>query len=197
MEQAQRRISPDAAVAGAREGEGAEAIGAYLQRQRVLRGISLEELADTTRIPVRSLRRLEAGAFDREPDGFARGFVRTVASALGLPPDETVARMLPEVTDDAQRRGRRRVLARRAVAMLAVLAALGLAMLAWSGARLLPLGWTRDRDELLQRRDAVRALAREHALLGATDSNANLVAPLGVTAEVEPASEPKASRERK
>jgi cytoskeletal protein RodZ len=58
---------------------------------------------------VRSLRRLEAGAFDHEPDGFARGFVRTVASALGLPPDETVARMLPEATDDARSRGRRRV----------------------------------------------------------------------------------------
>ena len=47
----------------------------------------------TTRIPIRSLARLEAGVFDAEPDGFARGFVRTVAIALGLPPDETVARM--------------------------------------------------------------------------------------------------------
>jgi transcriptional regulator with XRE-family HTH domain len=78
---------------------GAERIGAYLARQRQLRGISVEDLAAQMRIPLRSLQRLEAGAFDHDPDGFARGFVRTVAMALGLPPDETIARMLPEADD--------------------------------------------------------------------------------------------------
>jgi transcriptional regulator with XRE-family HTH domain len=159
MEQTQRGVSADAAVAGR---EGAEAIGAYLQRQRTLRGISLDELAEATRIPVRSLRRLEAGAFDREPDGFARGFVRTVASALGLPPDETVARMLPEASGEASRRGRGRAVARRFAAALALAAVIGLAVLAFGGARL-PSGWTRERDAVLHRRDAVRALALEHA----------------------------------
>ena len=77
-------------------------IGRYLAAQRRLRGFSLEELAWLTKIPLRSLERLEAGAFDRSSDGFARGFVRTVAGALGLDPDETVNRLLSEplVSDD-------------------------------------------------------------------------------------------------
>ena len=81
-----------------------EPIGAYLSRQRRLRGISLDELAGITCIPLRSLERLESGAFDETPDGFARGFVRTVARALGLDPDETVSRMLPEATTRSRRR---------------------------------------------------------------------------------------------
>ena len=71
-------------------------IGEYLRRQRILRGMSAEELADQTRIPLRSLERLESGHFDGETDGFVRGFVRTVAVALGLDTDDTVARMLQE-----------------------------------------------------------------------------------------------------
>src|SRR4029453_15130270 len=63
-------------------------IGAYLARQRELRGFTLDDLAAQTRIPRRSLERLESGVFDRAPDGFVRGFVRTVASALALHPAE-------------------------------------------------------------------------------------------------------------
>lgn len=155
MEPTQRRNPEDSRVGG----ERAEAIGAYLARQRRLRGISIDELADITRIPVRSLERLERGAFDHEPDGFARGFVRTVAVALGLPPDETVARMLPEASDDARRSVFRLEVGVRALAAGALLAAIGLGALVFSGSRVLPDGWTRDRDTLLVRRDAVRALA--------------------------------------
>ena len=71
-------------------------IGEYLRRQRVLRGMSAEELAQRTRIPLRSLERLESGQFDGETDGFARGFVRTVAQALGLDADDAITRMLHE-----------------------------------------------------------------------------------------------------
>ena len=71
-------------------------IGAYLTNQRRLRGISRDELCDLTRIPGRSLARLEEGAFDDIDDGFVRGFVRTVAEALGLDADDTVARMRDE-----------------------------------------------------------------------------------------------------
>ena len=71
-------------------------IGEYLRRQRVLRDVSLEELAAMTRIPLRSLQRLERGEFNGETDGFVRGFVRTVAIALGLDVDDAVARMLKE-----------------------------------------------------------------------------------------------------
>ncbi len=71
-------------------------IGEYLRRQRLLRQMSIEELASITRIPLRSLERLESGHFDGETDGFVRGFVRTVANALGLDADDAIARMLQE-----------------------------------------------------------------------------------------------------
>lgn len=71
-------------------------IGAYLAKQRKMRGISPAELCDLTRIPLRSLERLESGTFDSLDDGFVRGFVRTVADALGLDPDDTLARMSHE-----------------------------------------------------------------------------------------------------
>jgi hypothetical protein len=156
MEQAQRGVSEDAALASR---ERAEPIGAYLARQRVLRGITLEELADTTRIPIRSLARLEAGAFDAEPDGFARGFVRTVATALGLPPNETVARMLPEASQDDRHRGRFFVWLRRGFATASVFFFILLAIWTVSGHQFLPSSWSRNREELLHRHDAIRALA--------------------------------------
>ena len=74
--------------------ESVISVGAYLSRQRRLRGLSLDELEAATRIPRRSLARLEAGAFDRLQDAFVRGFVRTVAGAIGVDPGDTLVRML-------------------------------------------------------------------------------------------------------
>lgn len=158
MEPTQRRIPEDAAVASS---ERAEPIGAYLRRQRALREVTLEQLSAATRIPLRSLQRLEAGAFDREPDGFARGFVRTVAIALGLPPDETVARMLPEATDAGRAIHRGRQLLARVAIAGAIVVGIALGFVAWSGVRLVP----ERREAILHRRDAVRALAIEHGLV--------------------------------
>lgn len=76
--------------------DAVESIGAYLAKQRRIRGISAEQLADITRIPLRSIERFEAGHFDADLDGFSRGFVRTVAEALGLDPNETLSRTLRE-----------------------------------------------------------------------------------------------------
>ena len=94
------RVPAAPAVGPSAPGLGREPIGRYIAQQRMLRGIDLDELAARTRIPRRSLERLEAGAFDHNPDGFSRGFVRTVAEAIGLDPDEAVARMRvePEAT---------------------------------------------------------------------------------------------------
>jgi hypothetical protein len=58
--------------------------------------MSREELSELTRIPIRSLERLEGGQFDGGSDGFVRGFVRTVAEALGLDVEDAVARTLQE-----------------------------------------------------------------------------------------------------
>jgi hypothetical protein len=62
-------------------------------------------VAAVTRIPRRSLERLEAGAFDGSPDGFSRGFVRAVADAIGLDATEAMARLLGEASPDRRRRG--------------------------------------------------------------------------------------------
>ena len=158
MEQAQRRVLEDAGVATR---ERAEPIGAYLARQRALRGITLEELAESTRIPLRSLARLEAGVFDADPDGFVRGFVRTVATALGLPPDETVARMLPEASDEARQRGRLRLWLNRGLVGVAIALSIFLAVWTVTGRQLLPSGWTSSRDDIVYRHDAIRALAEQ------------------------------------
>jgi hypothetical protein len=145
--------------------QGARAsIGGYLARQRRLRGISLEELSGLTKIPRRSLERLEAGAFDADADGFARGFVRTVAVALGLNPEEAVMRLLGEPLDlgkptSGPWAGRWLWL----ISGLAVVAAsIALATWGWrSGA-----GLSTSKDDspkIVYRRDAVRALAESQA----------------------------------
>jgi len=128
------RGSPEAAALnGAEPGDGS--IGSYLARQRRLRGVSVDDLASLTRIPRRSLERLEAGAFDATPDGFARGFVRTVAEALGLDPDDAVNRLLREPREDeaqllARAQQQRRKLALRlGIAAAALLVLLALARL--------------------------------------------------------------------
>ena len=82
-----------------------EAVGSWLARERRLRGLSLDDVAAATRIPRRSLERLEAGAFDGSPDGFSRGFVRAVADAMGLDASEALARLLGEAAPPRRRSG--------------------------------------------------------------------------------------------
>ena len=122
-------------------------IGAYLRRQRRLRAVSLEELADLTRIPLRSLERLEAGGFDGETDGFARGFVRTVAEALGLDVEDAISRMLHEPAPGVWERGTSSRRARQAIAVAGLTIGLLLVTLVLqSGWRLLVGGGATDRS---------------------------------------------------
>lgn len=59
--------------------------GEKLRHERELRGISLREIADATKISVRFLQALEEGRVDVLPGGlFPRAFVRQYASHLGL-----------------------------------------------------------------------------------------------------------------
>jgi hypothetical protein len=125
-----------------------------------MRGIEIEELAAITRIPLRSLERLESGCFDGQADGFVRMFVRTVAEALGLDPEDVVARMLSEVEISYE-------VPSRVVAMLGRVAVAACALLVVAG--LLGLGrWVlqsrsgaadRAVEERIYRWDPVRALA--------------------------------------
>ncbi|MDD9801719.1 MAG: helix-turn-helix transcriptional regulator, partial [Deltaproteobacteria bacterium] len=145
------------------DGEEPETVGAYLGWHRRRRGVSVRDLAALTRIPARSLQRLEAGAFDTQTDGYARSFVRTVAGAIGIDPDEAVLRMHTETWDD--REPRLRGVARLLIATGVLLACLLLGGLLWSWvASLLPAG---DAGAPLPvRRDAVRALAEDRGLIG-------------------------------
>lgn len=66
--------------------------GDKLRREREMRGVSLEEIAESTKIGTRSLRALEEDEFDKLPGGiFNRGFVRAYSRFLGLDEEQTVA----------------------------------------------------------------------------------------------------------
>jgi cytoskeleton protein RodZ len=60
-------------------------IGPELRRAREARGLSLQQIADATKIPISSLRALENDEFHRLPGGiFTRGFIRTYAANVGI-----------------------------------------------------------------------------------------------------------------
>jgi cytoskeletal protein RodZ len=141
-----------------------------------MRGISVDELAELTKIPTRSIERMESGAFDGNPDGFVRGFVRAVAVALGLDPEEAVMRMLGEPADAAEvARAAGPRIDRRLLAISALLMAmLGFGLAIWSLAARAPSA--PDAEEtptIVYRHDAVRALADEQARAeGASETDA-------------------------
>lgn len=62
-----------------------ESVGTHLRREREARHVSLEEVAQTTRIPVRMLQHLEADETTELPgDVFVRGFIKSYARVLGV-----------------------------------------------------------------------------------------------------------------
>jgi cytoskeletal protein RodZ len=70
-----------------------DSLGRWLRSEREMRQISLPELAQTTRIPLKSLRALEEDRqTDLPGDVFVRGFVRSIAKALGVPVEEALER---------------------------------------------------------------------------------------------------------
>ena len=70
-----------------------DSLGTYLRNERELRQISLEEIAQTTRIPLKMLQHIEDDHLDELPgEVFARGFLRSYARSVGLDPDEVVER---------------------------------------------------------------------------------------------------------
>ncbi|HUH01897.1 MAG TPA: helix-turn-helix transcriptional regulator [Kofleriaceae bacterium] len=65
----------------------------YLRQGREARSMSLEDIARVTRIPERSLERLERGEFEALPaDVFVRGFLRSYAQCVGLDADDALRR---------------------------------------------------------------------------------------------------------
>lgn len=68
-----------------------ERFGPNLRRIREQRGISVQQLANTTNVDVELWEAMERNDFSRWPSGiFARAFIREYARAIGLDPESTV-----------------------------------------------------------------------------------------------------------
>jgi len=68
-----------------------EAFGPNLRRIRLQRGVSLKQLADSTKVAESLWAGLERNDFSRWPNGiFARAYVREYAKAIGVDPESTV-----------------------------------------------------------------------------------------------------------
>ena len=68
-------------------------VGQYLRDMREQRKMSVEEVSRATRVPMASVERIEADRFDELPgEVFVRGFLKSYARALGVPPDYVMAR---------------------------------------------------------------------------------------------------------
>jgi cytoskeletal protein RodZ len=68
------------------------AFGERLRREREMRGITLDEISESTKISRRHLEALEKEEFDELPGGiFNKGFVRAYARYLGIDEEQAVA----------------------------------------------------------------------------------------------------------
>lgn len=76
-------------------------IGARLRAAREGRGISLRQIADSTKLSVSTLEALERGRVSRLPGGiYRRAIVRSFADEIGLDPEETLQAFLDQHPDD-------------------------------------------------------------------------------------------------
>ena len=88
-------------TSGEEESGVPEGIGQQLRAEREARGLTIEQVAAETRIPMRHLVVIERGDFQDLPARtYAVGFARTYARMLELDTDEVVARVRDEL--DAQ-----------------------------------------------------------------------------------------------
>src|ERR687896_2237635 len=75
--------------------------GGKLRQARERRGISLRQIATSTKISVAALEALERNDISKLPGGvFSRAFVRSYASEVGLDPDRTVGEFLDRFQDE-------------------------------------------------------------------------------------------------
>jgi hypothetical protein len=71
----------------------ADGFGEFLRRERELRHISLDDVAERTKISRRYLEAIEEEQYDRLPgETFVRGFIRSYAQSVGLDPADTLLR---------------------------------------------------------------------------------------------------------
>lgn len=84
-------------------GESARSdFGSRIRRLREERGVTLRQIADTTKISVGALEALERNDISRLPGGiFSRAFVRSYAIEIGLDPEQTVRDFLVQFPHDS------------------------------------------------------------------------------------------------
>ena len=84
---------------------GTASVGDRLRSARETRRMELSHVAAETRIPIRHLEAIEAGAFDTLPSRtYAIGFARTYARAVGLDEASITAAVREELADGSARR---------------------------------------------------------------------------------------------
>jgi len=179
--------------------------GQRLQREREMRGITLEEIATSTKIGTRSLRALEEEDFDQLPGGiFNKGFVRAYAKYLGIDEEQAVADYLsaagegeqplpsaaanpqPEIATVGERSGGTNWLA---MALIVLLAVGGFAGYRWYEKKKL----AEDEAAVMNPPAPVAApvaAATKAATSAASDPNANAAAGDGARAGADAASPP-------
>ena len=136
------------------QGPPARTVGARLREAREKRGVSLRQIANSTRISVMSLEALERSDLSRLPGGiFTRAFIRAYAEEVGLDPDRTMHDFIAELPPEAATAtahasvvedGDQLESDRTAVATAARLALFSLPIIAvviFYGARGIPLAW--------------------------------------------------------
>lgn len=73
-------------------GDSMATFGENLRREREMRGVSLGEISDATKIGLRTLEALEANEFEKLPGGiFTRSFIRAYAKYIGLDEEAVMA----------------------------------------------------------------------------------------------------------
>ena len=135
-----------------------ELLGRRLKAAREARGLSLRQIATTTKITVTALEALESGDYSKLPGGiYSRAFIRAYANEVGLDPEESVkdfvteqsteerdaarVRIRPAVTADDRAFFERQQRALRALKLGAVLAGLAIiTVTAWLAMEYWPQG---------------------------------------------------------
>jgi cytoskeletal protein RodZ len=76
--------------------------GARMRRAREAHGVSLRQIAETTKLSVRALEALERNDISLLPGGiFSRAFVRAYASEVGMDPEKTVRDFITQFPHDS------------------------------------------------------------------------------------------------
>jgi cytoskeleton protein RodZ len=84
------------------QGSPTRTVGARLREAREKRGVTLRQIANTTRISVMSLEALERSDLSRLPGGiFTRAFIRAYAQEVGLDPDRTIQDFIAELPPES------------------------------------------------------------------------------------------------